>query len=140
MTDAHRRLSRRSSAKIQLRPESDLAALLELKRLQLLRFVVVVKVEAGIAAALEPFRRDAATTVDLGLQLRVLRGDFADCMGCRHIALFPALRHALLLVLQMQDKLDRPLQDSTLVFIAVWDKARELIDALVDCLASAALD
>jgi hypothetical protein len=40
----------------------------------------------------------------------------------------------------MHDKFDRPLQDSTLVLIAVWNNARELINAFIDGLAATAFN
>lgn len=123
----------------QMRP-LNLAALIDLQRLQLFGFFEIVKLQAGIAAALEPLQSDAATPVDLGLQFGVLDRDFTDRVGGGHIALLPAFGHALLLIMQMAHVFDSTLQDRALVLVAVRNKTGEFVDPLVDGLTTAAFN
>lgn len=120
----------------QMRP-LNLAALVDLQRLQFLGFLIVIELEACIPAALEPFQSDATTPVDLGFQFGVLDRDFADRVGGGHVALFPTLGHALFLVIQMPHVFDGTLQDRALVLVAVWNKAGEFVDSFINCLAAA---
>ena len=52
----------------------------------------------------------------------------------------PLLDVLILVLLELGDELDGALEDRTLVLLAAWDDLGELIDALVDGLASSALN
>lgn len=113
-------------------------ALIDFKRLEFLRFLIVIKLQAGIAAALQPLGGDVTTAVHFNLQFRILRADLIDGMTGGHIVLLPSLAHGLLLVVQLADVLDGTLQDGPLVLVTIGDETRDLINALVDGLATSA--
>lgn len=110
--------------------------MVDLKLTEFLLVVVVVEFKACVAATLNPLQRDVTTAVDLGLQLGVLRTDLVDGMGGGHVALLPPLGHALLFLVQLADVLDGTLQNGALVLVTVRDKLSDLVDALVDGLAT----
>lgn len=98
----------------------------------LLVFLIIGEFEASIPATLDPLQRDVATAIDLSLQLRILSTDLIDRMAGRHVVLIPSFIHGFFLLMKLADILDRTLQNGPLVLIAVGDKLRDLVDALID--------
>lgn len=120
--------------------QSSSLTVVDLKLTKVLLVLVVIEFETGITATLNPLQGDVATAVDFALQLGVLRADLVDGVSGGHIALLPPLCHALLFFVQLADILDGTLQNGTLVFVAVRDKLSDLVDALVDGLATTTLN
>lgn len=126
---------------IRTRSLADLVCLLHpLKGLEFFGLLVVVELQAGIAAALEPLGSDGIASADFLLQLLVGSADLVNGMvGCEAVLLEP-LVDVLLLFLKLANVFDGALQNGTLVLIAVWYEAGDLVDSLVDSLTSASLN
>lgn len=83
--------------------------LLHVKSLQLFCLVVVVELEAGLAAALQPLQRNVVASSDFGLQLLVRCTDLADGVASGDTVLLEPLIDVLLLFLELADVLNGPL-------------------------------
>jgi hypothetical protein len=110
--------------------------LLQIEGLQFLCLLVVIELEAGVAAALEPLKSDVVASADLGFQLLVGCANLADgVIGCQTV-LFESLVDVFLLFLKLTDILDGPLEYGALVLVAIWHKAGDLVDAFINGLTT----
>jgi hypothetical protein len=107
---------------------------------QVLVIVIVVKVKTSIPSTLNPFESDVTPAVDLCLEFGILGADLVDGMIRGQVCLFPSSVHLLLILVKLDYILDGPLQDSTLVLVAVWNQLSNLVDSLVNGLTAAAFN
>lgn len=83
--------------------------LLHVESVQLFCLLVVVELEAGLAAALQPLQGNVVASTDFGLQLLVRCTDLADGVAGGDTVLLEALVDVLLLLLELADVLNGPL-------------------------------
>jgi hypothetical protein len=120
---------------------TELALLLQpLEGIEFFGLLVVIELEAGIAAALKPLGSDSVATANLLLQLLVGGTDLVDGVIGREAVLLEPLIDVLLLFLELADIFDGALQDSALVLVTVWYEAGNLVDSLIDSFTSSALN
>lgn len=118
-----------------------LALLLQpLEGVEFFGLLVVIELEASIAAALKPLGSDRVAPADLLLQLLVGSADLVYGVIGRKAVLLEPLIDVFLLFLELANVFDGALQNGALVLVTVWYKAGDLVDSLVDSFASSSLN
>ena len=102
--------------------------------------IILLGVQTCTLASLLPRLDLAPCSFALGLELIVARTEFRDGLLGQELLQGPLLNILGLVLLELRDELDRPLQDRTLVLLAAGYNLCELIDALIDSLSAAALN
>ena len=79
-------------------------------------------------------------TLAFSLELVAAGAEFGDGLFREKLLKCPLLNVLLLILLELGDELNCPLEDGALVLLAAWHDLGELVDTLVDGLPATAFD
>ena len=114
--------------------------LVNLNLAEILFVLVIVELQTSFAAALDPLESNVTTAIDFALEFGILGANLSNSVVGSHVDGLTTGGHGLVVGLELPDVLDGALQDGTLCFLASRNHLGNLVDALVDGLATATLN